>query len=55
MLEQRAAAGGSKSLSANSNADLSSVWDSLRSQMSLESPEFSQFLNRYFPNDPVVV
>lgn len=55
ILEQRNAQGGSKSLSANSNADLAAVFEQFRSQLSLESPEFSQFINRYFPNDPVVV
>ena len=55
MLLARKQAGGSSSLDANSNADISFVFDKLRTQLALESPEFSQFMYRYFPNDPVVV
>ena len=55
ILKQRDATGGSRSLSANSNKDLVYVLDQVRQQLIAESPEFEQFLNRYFINDTVVV
>jgi hypothetical protein len=47
--------GGSRSLEANSNDDLADLWDRFVTQLGAESPEFSDFYNRYFPNDPVVI
>ena len=38
-----------------SNADLTYVFEQVRQQLIAESPEFEQFLNRYFINDTVVV
>ena len=55
VLKQRDAAGGSKMLSAKSNRDISYVMEQVRQQLIAESPEFEQFLNRYFINDTVVV
>ena len=55
ILKARDAAGGSKMLSAKKNADLSYVFDQVKQQLIAESPEFEQFLNRYFINDSVVV
>jgi hypothetical protein len=55
MLLARKQAGGSSSLDANSNGDIAFVFDKIRTQLALESPEFSSFMYRYFPNDPVVV
>jgi hypothetical protein len=55
LLEQREKAGGSRSLTAKSNADIVYVLDQVRTQLVAESPEFEEFLNRYFINDTVVV
>jgi hypothetical protein len=55
LLEQREKAGGSRALSAKSNADIVYVLDQVRTQLVAESPEFEEFLNRYFINDTVVV
>lgn len=55
LLKQREAEGGSRSLSTRSNADLVYVFDQVKQQLIAESPEFEQFLNRYFINDTVVV
>lgn len=55
LLEQREKAGGSRSLSAKTNADIVYVLDQVRTQLVAESPEFEEFLNRYFINDTVVV
>ncbi len=54
-LLQRDQMGGSRSLDANSNDDLAELWDKFVTQLGAESPEFSDFYNRYFPNDPVVI
>jgi hypothetical protein len=54
-LLQRDQMGGSRSLEANSNDDLADLWDRFVTQLGAESPEFSDFYNRYFPNDPVVI
>jgi hypothetical protein len=55
ILKQRDAAGGSAMLSAQSNKDIVYVLDQVKQQLIAESPEFEQFLNRYFINDTVVV
>lgn len=55
LLKARDAAGGSAMLSAKGNADLAYVFEQVRQQLIAESPEFEQFLNRYFINDTVVV
>lgn len=55
ILKERDALGGSAMLSANSNRDLVYVFDQIKQQLIAESPEFEQFLNRYFINDTVVV
>lgn len=54
-LEQRKALGGSKDLGAKSNQDVAYVFEQVRQQLIAESPEFEEFLNRYFINDTVVV
>lgn len=55
MLDERYKAGGSRSLSANSNADLAYALDKYRTQLMVGSPETESFLNRYFANDTVVI
>lgn len=55
VLKQRDALGGSAMLSAKSNKDIVYVFDQIKQQLIAESPEFEQFLNRYFINDTVVV
>lgn len=55
ILQQRKLAGGSADINANQNADISYVLDKVRTQLSAENVEFGDFLNRYFPNDPVTV
>jgi hypothetical protein len=55
ILRQRDAAGGSRSMDANSNADLASAFDMFRTNLIAGSPEFEQFINRYFANDTVVI
>jgi hypothetical protein len=55
ILRQRDAAGGSRSMDANSNADLAAAFDMFRTNLIAGSPEFEQFINRYFANDTVVI
>jgi hypothetical protein len=55
LLKQREMVGGSRMLSAKSNADVVFVLDQVRTQLIAESPEFEEFMNRYFINDTVVV
>jgi hypothetical protein len=55
LLKQRERAGGSRMLDAKSNADVVYVLDQVRTQLVAESPEFEEFMNRYFINDTVVV
>lgn len=55
LLKQREMAGGSRMLEAKSNADIVFVLDQVRTQLIAESPEFEEFMNRYFINDTVVV
>jgi hypothetical protein len=55
LLQQREQAGGSRMLEAKSNADIVFVLDQVRTQLIAESPEFEEFMNRYFINDTVVV
>lgn len=55
MLDERYRSGGSRSLTANSNADLVWVLDKYRTQLIVGSPETESFLNRYFANDTVVI
>lgn len=55
LLKQREQAGGSRMLEAKSNADIVFVLDQVRTQLIAESPEFEEFMNRYFINDTVVV
>jgi hypothetical protein len=55
LLKQREQAGGSRMLDAKSNADVVYVLDQVRTQLIAESPEFEEFMNRYFINDTVVV
>lgn len=55
ILEERKAAGGSRSMTANSNSDLVWVLDKYKTQLIVGSPETESFLNRYFANDTVVI
>jgi len=55
LLEQRDAAGGSRSLTAKANADVAQAMDMYTTQLMKDSPEFEQFINRYFANDSVVI
>lgn len=55
ILDERYKAGGSRSMSANSNADLAWALDKFRTQLIVGSPETESFLNRYFANDTVVI
>ena len=55
ILKQRDAAGGSRSIDANSNADIAAAFDMFRTNLIAGSPEFEQFINRYFSNDTVVI
>ena len=55
ILKQRDAAGGSRSMDANSNADIAAAFDMFRTNLIAGSPEFEQFINRYFANDTVVI
>jgi len=55
LLTQREQLGGSRMLSAKKNADVAYVFEQVRQQLIAESPEFEEFLNRYFINDTVVV
>jgi hypothetical protein len=55
ILKERKAAGGSRSMDANSNADIAAAFDMFRTNLIAGSPEFEQFINRYFANDTVVI
>jgi hypothetical protein len=55
LLDQRDAAGGSRSLTAKANADVAQALDMYTTQLMKDSPEFEQFINRYFANDSVVI
>ena len=55
LLDQRDAAGGSRSLTAKANADVAQAMDMYTTQLMKDSPEFEQFINRYFANDSVVI
>jgi hypothetical protein len=55
ILKQRDAAGGSRSMDANANADIAAAFDMFRTNLIAGSPEFEQFINRYFSNDTVVI
>jgi hypothetical protein len=55
ILKQRDAAGGSRSIDANANADIAAAFDMFRTNLIAGSPEFEQFINRYFSNDTVVI
>ena len=55
LLEQRNAAGGSRSLDAKSNSDIADAFQLFRDNLIVGSPEMEKFLNRYFSNDTVVV
>ena len=55
LLEARDAAGGSRSLTAKANADVAQALDIYTTQLMKDSPEFEQFINRYFANDSVVI
>ena len=55
ILQERDAAGGSGSLSAKSNADVAQVYQMFVDELTNGSPEFEQFINRYFANDSVVL
>lgn len=55
ILDERKAAGGSRSMTANSNSDLVWVLDKYKTQLIVGSPETESFLNRYFANDTVVI
>lgn len=54
ILQQRNESGGSSSMIAKSNMDIAEAFDKIKTQLSVESPEFGQFVNRYFTNDTVV-
>jgi hypothetical protein len=55
MLKERDAAGGSRSLDANSNADIAYAFDLFKTNLKAGSVETEEFLNRYFANDTVVL
>ena len=55
ILNERDAAGGSAMLSAKSNADVAQVYEMFVDELTNGSPEFEQFINRYFANDSVVL
>ena len=55
ILNERDAAGGSAMLSAKSNADVALVYEMFVDELTNGSPEFEQFINRYFANDSVVL
>lgn len=55
LLEERDAAGGSRSLDAKSNSDIADAFQLFRDNLIAGSPETEKFLNRYFSNDTVVV
>ena len=55
LLDERNAAGGSRSLDAKSNSDIADAFQLFRDNLIVGSPEMEKFLNRYFSNDTVVV
>jgi len=55
ILKERDAAGGSASMSAKSNTDVAQVYQMFVDELTNGSPEFEQFINRYFANDSVVL
>ena len=55
ILNERDAAGGSAMLTAKSNADVAQVYEMFVDELTNGSPEFEQFINRYFANDSVVL
>jgi len=55
ILNERDAAGGSGTLNAKSNADVAAVYQMFVDELTNGSPEFEQFINRYFANDSVVL
>jgi hypothetical protein len=55
ILKERDAAGGSGTLNAKSNADVAEVYQMFVDELTNGSPEFEQFINRYFANDSVVL
>jgi hypothetical protein len=55
ILNDRDAAGGSASMDAQSNADVAAVYQAFVDELTNGSPEFEQFINRYFANDSVVL
>ena len=55
ILRQRKELGGSADISTQKNADVRAVFDQIRTQLKAESPEFGEFLNRFFINDSVVI
>jgi hypothetical protein len=55
ILRQRKELGGSADISTQKNADIRAVFDQIRTQLKAESPEFGEFLNRFFINDSVVI
>jgi hypothetical protein len=55
VLAAREKTGGSAVITAKSNSDLAYVLDKFRTQLIAGSPEFEQFLNRYFASDTVVI
>ena len=55
ILQERDNAGGSGSMSAKSNADVAQVYQMFVDELTNGSPEFEQFINRYFANDSVVL
>ena len=55
LLQARDAAGGSASMSAKSNEDVAQVYQMFVDELTNGSPEFEQFINRYFANDSVVL
>jgi hypothetical protein len=55
ILAERDATGGSGTLNAKSNADVAEVYQMFVDELTNGSPEFEQFINRYFANDSVVL
>jgi hypothetical protein len=55
ILRQRKELGGSADISTKKNADILAVFDQIKTQLKAESPEFGEFLNRFFINDTVVI
>lgn len=55
LLEERKAAGGSRSMDAKSNGDIAQAFKLFRDNLIAGSNETEEFLNRYFANDTVVL